>query len=97
MAKRRDDQPDTSRRNFLRRSSSVAGAVATAGLVGEKLVRKVERVCGDEDREELKKRYEADALRQERLMKQKKLVLMSRDEKERMLDEIIRHHHKSTA
>lgn len=94
MADQMDDKVDKSRRGFFRKAAKAAGGAAAAGIVATgagKAVSAASRGAVD-----ISLGYEADDRRQTRLFKQKKMVLMSEDEKQRMLDEIIGHHHDVT-
>lgn len=92
MKKTENEKVDVSRRMFFRGAAAVVGAVTTAGVTKVAV-----DAAADSEKEKVRAQYAKEALRQERAMLQKKFVVMSDDEKQRMLDEILDHHHKQTA
>lgn len=95
MVKGNDEKVDTSRRKFFKKAALATGGVAAAG-VGATGVTKVLSATS-QCVADIGVGYESDNHRQDRLLSQKKLVLMSDEEKKSMLDELIRHHHSEIA
>ncbi|GAB1233147.1 hypothetical protein UT4_16130 [Ferrigenium sp. UT4] len=89
---KKNEKLDVSKRMFFRSAVAVVGAVTTAGVA-----KTVATASADSANQSNKRKYAQEALRQERIMLQKKFVLMTDDEKKLMLDEILGNHHKQTA
>lgn len=86
------EQVDASKRMFFRGAAALVGAVTAASAV-----KAVSNTPKESEEPEVKARYAKEALRQERVMLQKKYVVMTDAEKQQMLDEILKNHYKQLA
>ena len=87
------DKVIADRRGFLRRAAAAVGVVAAAGLTG----RAITQSAGKVSRVNARARCAEEDLRQQQLMTGRKLVIMTREEKQQMLDRILRNHHRKVS
>ncbi len=92
MAQDKDDKVDVSKRMFFRSAVAVVGAVTTAGLA-----KAVVNASKDNANQSNKAQYVKEALQQERVMLQKQYVVMTDDEKQQMLVELLKSHAQGLA
>lgn len=98
MKKKKDEKVDTSRRMFFTKTAKAAGGIAAAGVAATGLAKAVSAASDSmNEMKAMKAGYALDDREQARKMSQKQMVVMSDDEKERMLAEILNHHHKQRA
>jgi ClpP class serine protease len=82
------DKVIADKRVFLKRAAAALGVVVAAGLTGTAISKSAEKVS----KVNARVRYAEDDLRQQQLMTGKKLIIMTQEEKQQMLDRILRNH-----
>jgi hypothetical protein len=90
---KRQDEVIASKRVFLQRATAAFGVVVAAGLTGAGIVKSAgkagsmkARTCSTEE-----------DLRQQQIMAGKKMVIMPQEEKQQMLDRILRNHYRKVS
>ena len=81
------------KRVFLQRAAAALGVVVAAGLTGTALVKSAGKI-GDTN---ARTRSTEEDLRQQQIMTGKKLVIMPQEEKQQMLDRILRNHYRTVS
>lgn len=82
---------DSSRRSFFKRAAAAVGVVAAAGTTGKLIARTVES-SGDANGN-----YAADVAAQAKAVKGNQLVVMTDEEKQQRLDDLLQCHYEETA
>jgi hypothetical protein len=82
---------DNSRRSFFKKAAAAVGVIAAAGTTGKLIARTVES-SGDANAN-----YAADVAWQEKAVKENQLVVMTDEEKQQRLDELLKCHYEETA
>ena len=83
---------DNSRRGFLKKAAAAVGVVAAAGVTAKTLISAPSDSVSSESA-----KYVNDGHLQQKVMSQKQYVLMTDNEKEQMLNEILSNHYKELA
>ena len=81
------------KRGFLRWAGAALGVVAAAGWTGAAITKSAGKI-GDSN---ARARSDEEDLRQQQIMADKKLVIMTREEKQQMLDRILRNHYRTVS
>jgi hypothetical protein len=81
------------KRIFLQRATAALGVVVAAGLTGAGIIKSAGK-AGDM---RARARYTEEDLRQQQIMAGKKLVIMPKEEKQQMLDRILRNHYRTVS
>ncbi|XOF33239.1 MAG: hypothetical protein ACL93V_14715 [Candidatus Electrothrix sp. YB6] len=81
------------RRGFLRRAAAALGVVVAAGLTGTAITKSAGKV-GDVN---ARARSAEEDLRQQQIMAGKKMVILTQEEKQQMLDRILRNHYRTVS
>ena len=92
MINEKDEKVDVSKRMLFKRAVAAVGVVATAGVA-----KTLTTAPTDSDKSKNRARYESEARQQERVMLQKRYVVMTDDEKKQMVNEILKNHYKELA
>ena len=87
------DEVIADKRVFLQRAAAALGVVVAAGLTGAAITKSAEKVGGVNARA----RCTEENLRQQQIMTGKKLVIMPEEEKQQMLDRILRNHYRTVS
>jgi hypothetical protein len=87
------DEVIVGKRVFLQRAAAALGVVAAAGLTGAAVTKSADKV-GDVN---ARARCTEEDLRQQQIMAGKTLVIMTQEEKQQMLDRILRNHHQTVS
>ncbi|MDU9050570.1 MAG: hypothetical protein Q3M30_17115 [Candidatus Electrothrix sp. Rat3] len=87
------DEVIADKRVFLRRATAALGVVVAAGFTGAAITKSAGKVGGANARA----RCTEESLRQQQIMAGKKLVIMSQEEKQQMLDRILRNHYRTVS
>ncbi|CAK8723345.1 hypothetical protein GCAAIG_13105 [Candidatus Electronema halotolerans] len=87
------DEVIADKRVFLKRAAAALGVVAAAGLTGAAITKSAGKV----GKANARARCAEENLRQQQIMAGKKLVIMSQEEKQQMLDRILRHHYRTVS
>ena len=87
------DETIANKRVFLQRAAAALGVVVTAGLTGAAITKSAGKVGGVNARA----RCTEENLRQQQIMTGKKLVIMPEEEKQQMLDRILRKHYRTVS
>lgn len=87
------DEVIADKRVFFKRAAAALGVVAAAGWTGAAITKSAEKVGGVNARA----RFAEENLRQQQIMSGKKLVIMTRQEKQQMLDRILRNHYRTVS
>ena len=87
------DEVMTEKRVFLKRAAAALGVVVAAGLTGTAITKSAEKV----GKANARARYTEESLRQEQIMTGKKLIIMTQEEKQQMLDRILRNHSRTVS
>jgi hypothetical protein len=87
------DEVIADKRVFLQRSAAALGVVVAAGLTGAAIAKSAGKVGSVNARA----RYVEEDLRQQQVMADKKLVIMTQKEKQQMLDRILRNHYQTVS
>jgi hypothetical protein len=87
------DEVIADKRVFLQRTAAALGVVVAAGLTGAGIVKSAGKVGGVNARA----RCTEENLRQQQIMAGKKLVIMPQEEKQQMLDRILRNHYQTVS
>jgi len=87
------DEVIAGKRVFLQRAAAALGVVAAAGLTGAAITKSAGKVGGVNARA----RCAEEDLRQQQIMAGKKLVIMTQEEKQQMLDRLLRNHHRTVS
>ncbi|MGR0480566.1 MAG: hypothetical protein ACTFAL_03955 [Candidatus Electronema sp. V4] len=87
------DEVIVGKRVFLQRAAAALGVVAAAGLTGAAVTKSAGKV-GDVN---ARARCAEEDLRQQQVMAGKELLIMSHEEKQQMLDHILRNHHQTVS
>jgi hypothetical protein len=82
---------DHSRRSFFRKAFAAAGVVAAAGYT------KTVISASSQSKEAVCAKYAADVAAQEKAVKANQLVVMTDEEKQRRLDDLLDFHRRETA
>ncbi len=90
---KRQNEGVADKRIFLQRAAAALGVVVAAGLTGTAITKSAEKT-GDAN---VRARSTEDDLRQEQIMAGKKLVIMPQEEKQQMLDRILRNHYRTVS
>ena len=81
------------KRGFLRWAGAALGVVAAAGWTGLAITKSARKVEGANTRA-----HSVDEeLRQQQIMTDKKMVVMTQEEKQKMLDRILRNHYRTVS
>lgn len=83
---------DNSRRGFFKKAAAAVGVVAAASVTAKTLISAPSDPTGSESA-----KYANADLVQEKIMSQKQFVLMTDNEKEQMLNEMLGNYHKELA
>ncbi len=81
------------KRVFLQRAAAALGVVVAAGLTGTAITKSAGKIGVANARA----RSTEEDLRQEQVMAGKKLVIMPQEEKQQMLDRILRNHYRTVS
>lgn len=81
------------KRSFLRWAGAALGVVAAAGWTGLAITKSAAKVSDANIRTQS---VEED-LRQQQIMTGKKMIVMTQEEKRKMLDRILRNHHRTVS
>ncbi|WP_339133853.1 MAG: hypothetical protein WGN25_13865 [Candidatus Electrothrix sp. GW3-4] len=87
------DEVIADKRGFLRWAGAALGMVVAAGWTGAAITKSAEKV-GDVN---ARARSTEEDLRQQQIMTGKKLVIMPQEEKQQMLDRILRNHYRTVS
>jgi hypothetical protein len=87
------DEVITDKRVFLQRAAAALGVLVAAGLTGAAITKS----AGKTGRVNVRARCAEEDLRQQQIMTGKKLIIMTREEKQQMLDRILRNHHRTVS
>lgn len=87
------DEVIADKRVFLRRTAAALGVAAAAGLTGAAIMKSAGKAVGENARV----RAAEESLRQQQIMAGKELELMTEEEKQQMLDRILRNHHQTVS
>jgi hypothetical protein len=87
------DEVVAGKRVFFQRAAAALGVVVAAGLTGKAITKSAEKVSGVNARA----RFAEENLRQQQIMAGKKLVIMTQQEKQQMLDRILRNHYRTVS
>ena len=87
------DEVIADKRVFLKRAAAALGVVAAAGLTGAAITKS----AGQASKAKARARCAEENLRQQQIMAGKKLVIMSQEEKQQMLDRILRRHYRTVS
>jgi hypothetical protein len=87
------DEVIADKRVFLKRAAAALGVVAAAGLTGAAVMQSAGKVGGMNARA----RCSEEDLRQQQIMAGKKLVIMTQEEKQQMLDHILSNHYRTVS
>ncbi|MCW5199181.1 hypothetical protein VU05_00330 [Desulfobulbus sp. F1] len=90
---KRQDEVITDKRVFLKRAAAALGVVVAAGLTGAAITKSAGKV-GDAN---ARTRSTEEDLRQQQIMAGKELIIMTQEEKQQMLDRILRNHHQTVS
>jgi len=90
---KRQDEVIADKRVFLQRAAAALGVVVAAGLTGAAITKSAGKVSGENARV----RCAEEDLRQQQIMTGKELLLMTQEEKQQMLDHILRNHHQTVS
>ncbi|WP_417909784.1 hypothetical protein [Candidatus Electronema sp. PJ] len=87
------DEVIVGKRVFLQRAAAALGVVVAAGLTGAAITKSAGKV-GDAN---ARTRATEEDLRQQQIMADKKLLIMTEKEKQQMFDHILRNHHQTVS
>jgi hypothetical protein len=87
------DEVVAGKRVFFQRAAAALGVVVAAGLTGRAITKSAKKVGGVNARA----RFVEEDLRQQQIMAGKKLVIMTQQEKQQMLDRILRNHYRTVS
>ncbi|MGX9728718.1 MAG: hypothetical protein ACTFAK_15835 [Candidatus Electronema sp. VV] len=87
------DEVIVGKRVFLRRAAAALGVVAAAGLTGAAVMKSTGKV-GEVN---ARARATEEDLRQQQIMAGKELIIMTQEEKQQMLNRILRNHHQTVS
>lgn len=87
------DEAVADKRSFLRWAGAALGVVAAAGWTGAAITKSAAKVSDANART----RSVAEDLRQQQIMAGKKMVVMTQEEKRKMLDRILRNHYRKVS
>jgi len=87
------DEVVADKRSFLRWAAAALGVAAAAGWTGAAITKSAAKVGDANDRA----RSVQEDLRQQQIMAGKKMVVMTQEEKRKMLDRILRNHYRKVS
>ena len=87
------DEVIADKRFFLQRAAAALGVVVAAGLTGAAITKSAGKVSGVNARAH----HTDENLRQQQIMAGKKLVILPQEEKQQMLDRILRNHYRTVS
>jgi len=87
------DEKAADKRFFLRRAAAALGVVVAAGLTGRAITKSAAKAGSTNARS----RSAEEDLRQQQIMADKQLVIMTPEEKQQMLDRIVRNHYRTVS
>ncbi len=87
------DEVIADKRVFLQRAAAALGVVVAAGLTGAAITKSARKVGGVNARAHSTE----ENVRQQQIMAGKKLVIMPQEEKQQMLDRILRNHYRTVS
>ncbi len=87
------DEVIADKRVFFQRVAAALGVVVAAGLTGAGITKSAGKVSGVNARV----RSTEENLRQQQIMAGKKLVIMPQEEKQQVLDRILRNHYRTVS
>ena len=87
------DEVIADKRFFLQRAAAALGVVVVAGLTGAAITKSAGKVSGVNARAH----HTDENLRQQQIMAGKKLVILPQEEKQQMLDRILRNHYRTVS
>lgn len=91
--KGQDEMIAAHKRVFLKRAAAALGVVVAAGLTGAAIIKSAGKIGGVNARA----RCAEEDLRQQQIMTDKQLVIMTQEEKQQMLDRILRNHYRTVS
>ena len=87
------DEVIATKRVFLQRAAAALGVVVAAGLTGAAITQSAGKVSDVNARA----RCTEEDVRQQQIMADKELLIMTQEEKQQMLDRILRNHHQTVS
>ena len=90
---KRQDEVIADKRFFLKRAAAALGVVVTAGLTGAAITKSAEKM----GKVNARARCAEENLRQQQIMADKKMIIMTQEEKQQMLDRLLRNHYRTVS
>ena len=87
------DEVVADKRGFLRWAGTALGVVAAAGWAGWAITKSAKKVEGAN----IRAHSVDEELRQQQIMAGRKMIVMTREEKQQMLDRILRNHYRTVS